>query len=108
MARAMVSPQRVTSSGITNPTYTTIGVDGVEFENTGNEVLLINAPSAGDITFITDATVDGLEINDKTISLSASDELVISNLSKQYYNTVDGTVKIDSTVTDMEIAVLKT
>jgi hypothetical protein len=107
MARAMVDVQRVGSSGVTNPTYTTIGVDGVEFANTGTELVIIKAPTAADITFITDGTVDGLSIEDKAVSLALGDEYMVTGLSKKYFNTVDGTVQVDSTATDTEIAVIK-
>jgi len=108
MARAMVDVQKVDATGVTNPTYTVIGVDGVEFANTGREIVIINAPTAADLTFITDATVgEGLAIDDRTVSLGAGDEFMIANLSKKYYNTVDGTVMIDSSETDTEIAVIK-
>ncbi|MFW5981478.1 MAG: hypothetical protein ACOCRU_02755 [bacterium] len=109
MAREMVDTQRIDSNGITNPTYTTIGADGVEFANTGTEIVIIKAPTAADITFVTDATVDGgLSIEDKEVSLSADDEYMISNLSKKYFNTIDGTVMINSSETDTEIIILKT
>lgn len=106
MARAMVDVQKIVSTGLINPSVTTIPADGVEFKNTGNEIIYINAPSAADITIITDATVaDGLEINDRTISLSAGDEMYITGLDKRYYNNTDGTVYINSTVTDTEVAI---
>lgn len=107
MARAMVDVQRVGSSGVTNPTYTAIPADGVEFANTGTELVIVKAPSAADITFVTDGTVDGLSIEDKTVSLAIDDEYMITGLSKKYFNTVDGTVMVDSTQTDTEIAVIK-
>lgn len=107
MARAMVDVQRVNSAGVTNPTYTVFPVDGVEFVNTGTEIIIINAPTAATVTFITDATIDGLTIEDKTVSLGIGDEYMISGLSKQYFNTPDGTVMVDSTQTDTEIAVIK-
>lgn len=109
MARTMVSVQKVDANGVTNPTYTAVGVDGVEFPNSGNELVIIKAPTAADVTFITDATVDGgLSIEDLTVSLALNDEYMISDLSKRYFNTVDGTVYVDSTQTDTEIAVIKT
>lgn len=107
MARAMVDVQRVGSSGVTNPTYTAVGEDGAEFANTGTELVIVKAPTAADITFITDGTVDGLDIEDKTVSLSLDDEYMITGLSKKYFNTVDGTIQVDSTETDTEIAVIK-
>lgn len=108
MAREMVDVQKVDSNGVTNPEYTTIGADGVEFSNSGTEIIIIKAPTAADITFITDATVEGgLKIEDKEVSLSGDDEYFISNLSRRYFNTVDGTVQIDSTETDTEIAIIK-
>lgn len=107
MARIMLDVQKVGSSGLTNPTYTAMTADGVEFANTGTELVIIKTPTAADVTFITDATVDGLAIDDKTVSLSLDDEYMITGLSKQYFNTVDGTVMVDSTEVDTEIAVIK-
>jgi len=106
MARQLVDSQKITSTGLTNPTITTIPADGVEFKNTGKEIIYLNAPTSADITIVTDATVaDGLDINDRTINMSLDDEVYITDLDKRYYNTADGTVMIDSTETDTEVAI---
>lgn len=107
MARAMITSDRITSAGLMNPTYDVIGVDGVEFANTGNEIVHIKAPSAATITIVTSATVAGLEIADKTISLGIGEEVFLADLDKKYYNTGDGTVYIDSDVTDTEILIFR-
>jgi len=107
MAREMINTQRVNSAGLT-PTYTTMTVDGIEFSNTGNEIVHIKATTAAEITITTDATIDdGLTIEDRTISVGSGEEVFITGLDKRYYNTVDGTVYIDSDQTDTDIAILK-
>lgn len=108
MARATVNVQRIDSQGKTNPTYDTIPADGVEFKNSGKQMVHIIAPTAADITITTPATVNGdLAIDDRSFSLSIDDELFVGSFSKKYYNTEDGMVQIDSTETDTEIAVFQ-
>lgn len=108
MARTMVNTDRISSAGLKNPTYTTIPTEGVEINNNGTEIIHIKAVTAGAITIITDATIDdGLTIEDRVINLGANEEVFVTGLDKKYYNTVDGTVLIDSDQTDTEIAVFK-
>lgn len=108
MARQLIDVHRIDVSGLSNPTYDVIPADGVEFTNTGNEILHIKAPSAATITITTPATVNGgLAIDDKTESLGAGDEIFLTDLDKRYFNNQDGTVYVDSDVTDTEILVFK-
>lgn len=106
MARATVNVQRIGVKGTKNPTYDVIGVDGVEFKNNGKQIAHIVTPTAAAITITTPATVNGdLAIDDRSFSMGIDDELFVGGFSKQYYNTEDGMVQIDSDQTDTTIAV---
>lgn len=108
MARETLSVERIDTQGVTNPTYTTIGEDGVEFKNDGKVMAHIKASTATTVTVTTPATVNGdLDIDDRTYDLEADDEILVGGFSKRYYNTDEGMVEIDSDETDAEILVFK-
>lgn len=108
MARQDVNVADIDTQGITNPSYTVIGTDGIAFKNDGRVLAHVVAPSAATLTIATPATVNGdLQIDDRTFSLAIDDELLIGKFDIKYYNNADGEVLVDSDVNDTEIFVFK-
>jgi hypothetical protein len=101
MARAALTVQTPTSSGL-NPTYTAAIADGHAFDNANGDVILhvMNA-SAGSITVTIDVnkSTDGLAIPDKTITIPAGENRFIGPFKESLYNQ-------DSTTPDIDEAVL--
>ena len=93
-----------------NPTYNTAANGGDAFVNTGNEVVHIkNSGGSGrTVTFATPATVDGLAVADRDVTVPAGEERIVGPFPTNTYN--DGDNKVQMTYdneADLTIAVLK-
>lgn len=81
-------------------------VGGDTFTNTGKEVLRFRNASAGTLYayFATPATMDGLAVSDRSLTLAAGAEIAIGPFPRYIYGT---TVAITySAVTSLTVAVL--
>lgn len=99
VVRAGVDPALVACSG-----------GGDEFVNTGAEFILVTNGHTSDwvVTIATPATVDGLAVADRTVTIPDGESRLIGPFPKATYNS--GTNKVNLTydgVTAMTIAVLK-
>ena len=68
--------------------------DGNSFTNDGNQIIILeNAGAATDVvaTVVTQSTVDGLAVSDKTIALAANDRQVAGPWPPEIYNAKSGT-----------------
>lgn len=114
MARTTITAQNPVAAGIT-PTYEAANVDGHMFTNTGYEILHVKNNNAGalTVTLQTALTIDGLAVADRTVTVAAGAEKLISALSPHYYNQAAGSadankVYVDYSLTaSVTVAVLK-
>lgn len=91
MARAALTVQSTSRSGL-NAAYTAAAVDGHAFENLRENVVIhVKNGGAGAVvvTIATPATVDGLAVPDRTVSIPAGGERFIGPFSKSVYNQDD-------------------
>lgn len=111
MTRQAITPQPFPKNTLLNPTYSSLsGVTGIEFQNTGHEVLaVINGSTAST------ATIDlGFQVEGQTIA-PVSQVLPTSNTTPQFlgpfsthFTNPDGNVYIDLTsITGLTVAVLQ-
>ncbi len=83
---------------------------GDTWNNTGNEVLLVENGGTGAVTltFITYATVDGLAVNDLQISVPAGETHLIGPFPTGVYNDANGQTMVNYTsATGVKVALLK-
>lgn len=82
---------------------------GDEFANTGQELLLVNNGSGAPITvtIVTQQSVDGLAVADKTVAVAAGELWVVGPFPTPIYNDGDNLVQLTySTETDLTVGVL--
>lgn len=84
---------------------------GDEFVNTGSEILFVShtngAGSAVTLTIVTQATVDGLAVADRTVVIDPGEFHPLGPFDTKQYNDANGKVQLTwSSATDIEIAVL--
>lgn len=110
MARTELSLQRVSPDGL-EATYDAAIADGHSFEWGERHFLHVkNGDTASkDITIQTPQTIGGLELADKTVTVSASGEAFIGPfLGRETYEQSDGQVYFDySATTSVTVAVLQ-
>lgn len=72
------------------------GAGGDEFANTGEEFLYVkNADASGKVvTIVTQQTIDGQAVADRTVSVAASEEKFIGPFQTSVYNDTDGLVQV--------------
>jgi hypothetical protein len=109
MPRTLVTPQQVTSAGV-SPTFEAANVLGNSVALAyGRCIRVKNASgSAVTVTIPTPGTIDGLAITDRTINVPATTGDVMIALGKgDAYRNTDGTAYIDySAVTSVTVAVV--
>ena len=105
---ADLTVQSVTRSGV-EPVFNTAVIGGDAFLNDAKVwVHVKNGLVALNITFVTQITVDGEAVADKTVNILASTDKVIGVFPTNWYNDVDGKVQITyDDVANVTIAVLK-
>jgi len=83
--------------------------EGDEYSNTGNEMLLIENGSASPITLTvpTPYTVDGLDVDDREITIPAGESHLLGPFPQAYYNDTNGKVQLEySAHADVSVAVI--
>jgi len=84
---------------------------GDEFVNNGKEILMVNHTNSGGagvtLTIVTQSTVDGQAIADRTVAIGAGEFHPLGPFDKGVYNDANGKVQLTwSSSTDVSIAVL--
>jgi len=103
---------KLARSRAANPaTFAAAAGGGDEFVNTGKELLLVNHTNGGGsavtLTITTSATVDGLAVADRTVSIGAGEFHVLGPFETSQYNDANGKVQLGwSSATDIEVAVV--
>jgi hypothetical protein len=107
MSRTALTVQETSRDGL-EPSYTAGNADGHSVANEGKKTFVhVKNGSAASITatFQTSATVDGLAVADKTVSVPAGEERMVGPFPTAYYGT---TLSVDlSAVTTVTIAAIK-
>ena len=68
--------------------------DGNSFYNSGKEIVILEVAGAADdvvATFVTQGTVDGNAVGDKTVAVGANARLVCKPFPTEHYNVTSGT-----------------
>lgn len=93
------------------PTYAACAAGGDTFLNNGDTFIHVkNAQAAATVTvtIVTQASVDGLAVADKTVTIAATEDAIIGPFPTSVYNTAAGMVTLTyNTVTTVTIAVLQ-
>lgn len=108
MARTLITPQAVGSSGDT-PTYEAANAAGNSFQLASGRVLHIKNGGAAvcNVTIETPMTVDGLAVADRTIPVAAGSFLFLALGTQDVYRQSGGVAYIDyDQVTSVTVAVL--
>lgn len=111
MARQSLTPQVCTKTTLLNPTYSSLsGVTGIQWQNTGRELLaIINGSTASTGTVNLAVTVQGQTVTPFSVTLPTS------NTTPQFlgpfgsaFTQADGNIYIDlSSITGVTVAVLQ-
>lgn len=89
---ATISVQSLVKTG-TTVTLTAAAGGGDQFVHTDkNDIYVINNGGGGGITvtFVTQATTDGLVVADRTVSVGAGDRVEVSDLDPNVYRDTNG------------------
>lgn len=107
MPRVAITPETTTRDGLA-PSYAAAdAVNGHQFDNASQGVIVhvINAGgSPTDVTFLTPGTVDGLAVADRTVTVAAGTDLFIGPFRNSQYGagaaktTVEFDITIDTSV----------
>lgn len=92
---ATLTVQTVTRSGL-SPSFTAASAGGDAFPNAGNvfHVVKNGDSSAHTVTYVTQATEDGLEIADREVAIPAGEERWTGPFPKETYNDGTGHVQV--------------
>lgn len=95
-----------------HPDYATCSAGGDTFANNGDTIIHVkNAQGAATatVTIKTQATVDGLAVADKAVTLPATEDAIIGPFPPSIYNTTGGMVELtyDTVVTVTVAAIQK-
>jgi hypothetical protein len=85
---AALTVQNITKSGV-EPTYASAAGGGDTFTNNGKTLFALDNGSGGTIvaTIVTSATVDGLAVSDRTVSVPAGEIRWVCDLDPNVYGT---------------------
>jgi hypothetical protein len=107
---ATISVQTIVKGGLT-PTFSAAAAGGDQFRlNDKNDIYWIKNGSGGSVTvtFITQATTDGLAVADRAISVPAGAERVVSDLDPQVYRDANGYCQVTySAVTSVTVGAFR-
>lgn len=109
MARTSLTVQDISISGVT-PSYSSANVDGNSFANDGDVFLHVKNGSGSDITLTvqTPAKVNGVDIEEVTVTVSAGSEEMVGPFPTTTFNQSGGVVYADySAVTTVTVAAIK-
>ena len=109
MARTSLTVQDIGLSGLT-PSYSSANADGNSFANDGDVFLHVKNGSGSDITLTiqTPAKVDGVDIEEVTVTVTAGSEEMVGAFPTTTFNQSGGVVYVDySAVTTVTVAAIK-
>lgn len=106
---AVLTAETVSRSGV-DVAGVAASSGGDEFDNSGSDFVEIKNGGAGSInvTFVTQATVDGEAVADKVVAVPAGTTKIIGPFPKGIYNNANGRVQMTySAVTSVTVKVLR-
>lgn len=106
---ATLTVQTSSRTGL-EPSYASCAGGGDEFANTGKQVIHVKNGDASPhvVTIVTQATVDGLAIADRDVTIPAGEERIIGPFPTGFYNDGGGLAQITyDNVTTQTIAVIE-
>lgn len=89
--------------------FTSANSGGDKFKNTGRQFVVVDETngSSRDLTFKTQNTVDGQDVNDRTVTVGANATALIGPFPTDIYNNSDDYLEITySAVTGLNIAIV--
>lgn len=106
---AVLSSQSIVRAGL-SPAYASAAGGGDSFANTGKEFLHVKNDDASSktVTIVTQSTVDGLSVSDRTVTVPAGESRMIGPFQTAIYNDDNSRVNVTySAVTSVTVAVFK-
>lgn len=110
MARAGLTPQEVSRSGLVHTFVAVDQANGNEFVNDEKTFLYVKNAGVGstNVTISTPGTVDGLAISDLVVAVANGVNKLIGPFPKRIYNQGNGKVYVDWSVgTSVTVAVIR-
>jgi len=99
MARQTITVATSARTGVIPTTYTGLQADGLQFDNSDQNVLILaenNTGSSVNVTFVTDRVVDGdLAVGDRIVALATGTERIFGPFNNNDYGGTDSIVSID-------------
>lgn len=91
---ATLTVQEISRSGVA-PSFASAAGGGDQFLNDGKTYLeVVNGATDCNVTIVTQSTVDGLAVADKTVTVSASTRKKIGPFPPSIYNDTSGYVQL--------------
>ncbi len=92
---ATLAIQTISKAGIV-PSLAAAAGGGDEFANNGETFLWVNNGGGSQITvtLVTQATLDGLAVADRAVTVNAGQQKFIGDLEKAVYNDANGRVQV--------------
>ena len=97
---ATFTKQTIDRDGV-QPTYNSVAGGGDEFSNDGRIVIHVknDNASACNVTIVTPATVDGLAVSDRVVTVPAGEERIIGPFPQTTYSDANGIVSLTWSIT---------
>ena len=99
MARQTITVTTSARTGVSPTTYTGLAADGLQFDNSDQNVLILAANDTGssvNVTFITDRVVDeNLAVDDRVVAVATGTEKIFGPFNNTDYGGTDSIVSID-------------
>ena len=87
MARQTITVTTSARTGVAPTVFTGVAADGLQFDNSDQDVLILAANDTGssvDVTFVTDRVVDeDLTVEDRVVSIATGTEKILAHLITQ-------------------------
>jgi len=110
MSATALTPQQSNRDGVALSFTAVDNANGNEFLNTGRELVLLarsGAGGAGTTTVVTQQTVDGQAVADKSLSIADDTTVVVGPFPPSIYNDANGKVQLTHDDADSDIAVIR-
>lgn len=111
MARQTITVTTSARTGVAPTVFTGVAADGLQFDNSDQDVLILAANDTGssvDVTFVTDRLVDeDLTVEDRVVSIATGTEKIFGPFNNTDYGGTDYIVSIDISADDVTFRAIK-
>ncbi len=109
---ATLTVQTISRAGIT-PTWNNAAAGGDAFANDGKTQVIVrnnHVSASRTVTFVTQATVDGQAVSDRTVTVTAANDFgVVGPFPPEIYNDANGLLQMthSDSAADIQLAILR-